>query len=342
MELILASRSAIRQRILRDARLPFRVLTGADAEPDPDPDECAASYVSRCAEAKARACAREHAAELDGDIILGCDQVVRFRGAILRKLTRFEDAADRLMALQEEPHALVNGLAFLRDGALVARRVCEVTLQLRPLPRELIEAYLRRERPLSSVACYFLEGEGIKLMSRLDGDIFSALGLPVRDVTDLLLELGFPIFPRPGAQVILILEDEAPRVTAMRAVLKELAPEAELVIVGSAPEARAWLAERGDAPSLISLDHDLIAPPGSGLELGTGRDVAETLAQRPPVCPVIVHSANPYGAQGMMTTLEMAGWSATRVVPHSDLAWIASDWRAEVAALLSAPEGGAA
>ena len=194
MDLVLASNSAIRQKILTDAGIAFRHLTGDGPEPDPQPGESAEDYVVRCAEAKAVACWSKHGAQLGEAIVLGCDQVVRFRGQILRKVSTRLDAVNRLMAFQTSPHELINGLVLLADGTAVLRHVGQVTLTVRQLSRPQVERYVEREQPLASVACYFLEGEGIKLIQQLDGDYHSALGLNVRLVLDFLLQHGVDPF----------------------------------------------------------------------------------------------------------------------------------------------------
>lgn len=114
----------------------------------------------------------------------------------------------------------------------------------------------------------------------------------------------------------------------MRRALAELLPQFNTVIFDHAGEMLKWL--EGNLPYvvLISLDHDLIAPPGH--EFGTGRDVADELAKWPCVCPVIVHTSNIQAAPGMVRVLRAAGWVCSFVSPRDDLAWIATEWRDEV------------
>jgi septum formation protein len=196
MKLILASESSIRKKILRDARIPFRCLIGAGEEPSPKDGERAEDYVLRAAEAKALNCWDSHneSAKLSGEIILGCDQVVRFRGQILRKVQSLDKAIERLLAFSEEKHELVNGLVAVENGQVTVRRHEVVRLKVRSLDRSQVKKYIEREKPLSSVACYFLEGEGIKLIDSFEGNFFTALGLPVLAVSDLLLSRGMSLF----------------------------------------------------------------------------------------------------------------------------------------------------
>ena len=72
---------------------------------------------------------------------------------------------------------------------------------------------------------------------------------------------------------------------------------------------------------------------------GTGRDVADFLAQRAPVCPVIIHTSNQMARAGMELALKDSGWNVTRVFPSADLDWIRTEWMREVNALTQLRKG---
>jgi septum formation protein len=195
MDLVLASSSSIRKQLLRAAGLPFLSLLGDADEPAPSSGEAAEDYVMRCAEAKARGALRCHRERLDEALIIGCDQVVRFEGRILRKVDRASQAIARLVALQAAPHELVGGLAIIDQAGAIRRRSHSIVrVALRSLSTAQVSRYVTREMPLSSVACYYLEGEGFKLIERLDGDYHSALGLPLSDIISTLAETGHALF----------------------------------------------------------------------------------------------------------------------------------------------------
>ena len=71
-----------------------------------------------------------------------------------------------------------------------------------------------------------------------------------------------------------------------------------------------------------------LRPDGAGgcIDLGTGREVADYLATREPVCPVIIHTSNTVAEVGMRMTLQESGWRTKRVIPFDDVQWIATDW----------------
>lgn len=77
------------------------------------------------------------------------------------------------------------------------------------------------------------------------------------------------------------------------------------------------------------MDHDL-GPNrqrnGEVFDPGTGRDVVDSLVQKTPICPVIVHTSNGDCAPGMMFALEYACWTKHRVVPYDGHAWIDQVW----------------
>ena len=136
---------------------------------------------------------------------------------------------------------------------------------------------------------------------------------------------------------IAILDDEERRCVAMREVVSQLAPGAELHFFDNAPDMIEWLKGELSSLALISLDHDL-GPnrerDGEVFDPGNGRDVVECLCTCQPVCPVLVHSSNSPAAQGMCFALENAGWHNQRVFPFDDVEWIASEWHDAVAGKL--------
>lgn len=194
--LVLASTSSIRKKILTDAGLSYRCLPGPNDEPGPKTGESAADYVLRAAQFKALdAWQHWHLKEdLRDALIVGSDQVVEFQSEILRKVQTLDQAIDRLLSLQAAPHALVNGLAMVLNGELVHSQNARVELTMRPLPRSQVKAYIDAERPLSSVACYYLEGQGIKLIQSLQGSFFAALGLPLMPILDQLTAGGYKLY----------------------------------------------------------------------------------------------------------------------------------------------------
>jgi hypothetical protein len=136
-----------------------------------------------------------------------------------------------------------------------------------------------------------------------------------------------------GRDAVLMLEDDAERVGRFTAALRRADPSLRLVVWRSARRMLGELADLLPSARLISLDHDLdpdITAPG---DPGDGLDVAKWLADRPPACPVIVHTSNGVRGDAMMGELELGGWTRRRVLPLGD-DWIEVDWYRVVRRLL--------
>lgn len=127
---------------------------------------------------------------------------------------------------------------------------------------------------------------------------------------------------------ILILEDDAERRRVMGECLSDRFPQYGVRFFVDAPSMIAYLqAETGPEILLISLDHDLEPTEESrSTDPGTGRDIADCLAARRPMCPVIVHTTNAPAGDGMQLLLEESGWVTIRVVPYDAERWIGETW----------------
>ncbi len=131
------------------------------------------------------------------------------------------------------------------------------------------------------------------------------------------------------AMKIVILEDNSDRQAAMRACLADRFSQYDAHFFDNPAEMIAFLSEHLSDTVAISLDHDLDlipGPDGRCIDPGTGREVADFLAQNKPTCPVILHTTNSVAAVGMETVLRDAGWKTRRVVPFDDMRWIETDW----------------
>lgn len=131
------------------------------------------------------------------------------------------------------------------------------------------------------------------------------------------------------AMKIVVLEDNLDRQRAMRECLADRFPMYEQHFFATAADMIRFLEQSLEETLVIALDHDLELQPGpngSWIDPGTGRDVADFLTRREPVCPVIIHTTNTPAAAGMELTLSDAGWRTARVIPFDDLTWIATDW----------------
>jgi hypothetical protein len=128
---------------------------------------------------------------------------------------------------------------------------------------------------------------------------------------------------------IVILEDNAERIGAMRYCLEDRFHTYETRFFDSATEMIQYLEAHWTEIIVICLDHDLElkpTPDGGLVDPGTGRDVVNYLATKSPVCPVIIHSSNSAAVAGMERVLHEAQWQTRRIIPFNDLEWIHQDW----------------
>ena len=193
--LILASSSKVRARLLEAAGLAFTVQPpGLDEHVMRQAVGGSTGALSPqdIAEVLARAKA-EAVSELVRDaFVIGADQVLAFGGRILAKPESMEAARKELLDLSGKSHSLHSAVALATNGGTVWAHSESSTLVMRELTPQFIGRYLAAagEEVLSSVGAYQLEGLGIQLFEKIDGDYFSILGLPLLPLLDALRREG--------------------------------------------------------------------------------------------------------------------------------------------------------
>ncbi len=193
--LVLASASHVRQRLLAAAGLEFDVVpAGVDEASIRDAllDGGNAVDPQDVAEVLARAKADDVAGRRSDRVIIAADQVLAFDGQILSKPADVAEARANLLALSGHMHELHSAVVVVDRAGEAWAHVDTAHVLLRRLSPEFIGRYLARTGTtvLSSVGCYELEGLGIHLIDRLEGDYFTVLGLPLLAVLDRLRDIG--------------------------------------------------------------------------------------------------------------------------------------------------------
>ncbi len=116
-----------------------------------------------------------------GRFVVGADQTLALRRELFSKPAGRAQAAEQLRALAGGSHELHSAVAVARDGKILFERVSVARMTMRQLGEAEIDAYLDEagEAVTTSVGAYQLEGLGVHLFERIEGDHFTILGLPL-------------------------------------------------------------------------------------------------------------------------------------------------------------------
>lgn len=190
--LVLASKSDIRGKILAAAGLRFGIRP---AQIDERAVEAKAGSLDAAAAAAllARAKADAVAATQAGHLVLGADQTLALGTERFSKPTDRAEAARQLRALRGKTHALHSALALVCDGKVLFEMVDTAQLTMRDFSDRFLDDYLDMagDTALASVGGYQLEGIGIHLFEKVEGDYFTILGLPLLPLLAYLRQSGF-------------------------------------------------------------------------------------------------------------------------------------------------------
>ena len=179
-QLILASQSRARQMLLTNAGIAFEAVPA-------DIDERAVQQASGLTAPSdiAALLAREKALWVSSrqvsKYVIGADQTLALGKRLFSKPAGRAQAAEQLRALAGRAHELHSAIAVARDGKILFAEIAIARMTMRPLDEAGIDAYLDAagEAVTSSVGAYQLEGLGVHLFERIEGDHFTILGLPL-------------------------------------------------------------------------------------------------------------------------------------------------------------------
>jgi septum formation protein len=178
--LILASQSRARQMLLADAGLTFETVP-AEIDERAIQQASGLSAPADIAALLAREKSLFVSTRRSGRYVIGADQTLALGKQLLSKPAGRAQAAEQLHALAGKSHELYSAVAVARDGKILFEKVAIARMTMRPLTETEIDAYLDAAGAAvtSSVGAYQLEGLGVHLFDRIEGDHFTILGLPL-------------------------------------------------------------------------------------------------------------------------------------------------------------------
>jgi septum formation protein len=192
-EIILASGSPHRRTLVRNAGLEFsmakpdideRAVEAALAGSGATPEDVAAVL----AEAKAVAVSERHPDAL----VIGSDQTLSLGDELLHKVADMEAARRQLLRLSGRMHQLSSAVVLAGQGEAIWRHTSVAHMTMRKLDPAAIGRYLSDvgDAALGSVGCYQIEGRGIRLFEKIEGDFFTIVGLPLLPLLAALRDKG--------------------------------------------------------------------------------------------------------------------------------------------------------
>ncbi len=190
--IVLASTSGVRRKLLTDAGVSFEAVA-------PGVDEAAAK-ASLLAEGVRPREVADALAELKAvrvsarrpELVVGSDSVLELDGELFDKAADASEARAHLLRLRGRTHLLHAAVVAARGGAPVWREVKTARMTVRPFSDAFLDRYMAQagEALTTSVGAYWYEALGVQLFSRVEGDHFAVLGLPMLGLLDLLRRHG--------------------------------------------------------------------------------------------------------------------------------------------------------
>lgn len=186
MSIILASQSPRRRELMELMGLEFTVRA-ADIDETMDIHKDPSQEVARVSRMKALAVNAGQE-----DIVVAADTIVVCEGKILGKPHVEEKAEEMLTLLSGREHEVMTGYT-VRQGERLVTRVEVSRIHFRELLPEEIRAYVKTGEPLDKAGAYGIQGKAGLFVSRLEGDYYNVMGLPVCALTQSLREFGVKI-----------------------------------------------------------------------------------------------------------------------------------------------------
>ena len=192
LSIILASKSKVREKILKDNNLLYQVIP-SNIDEDPVKDSliqigASPETVSKnLAELKANKVSQVN----EGKMVLGADSLIDLENKIISKPKNREEALKILQKLNGKTHYLISSVCISKDGSMVWNFTDKAMLKMKDFSEEQLKNYLSKisDDKLYAYNVYQIEGEGINLFSEIKGDKDTIMGLPVKKILEYLKNL---------------------------------------------------------------------------------------------------------------------------------------------------------
>ena len=191
-QLILASKSRVRKKILEENKITCKVepsYIDEDSIKESLFKENATPMIisKNLAELKANKISQKFINEL----VLGADSVIDLNGKIISKPNNRDEALKTLQRLNGKTHNLISSVCISRDGSMIWNHTDKASLTMKNMSLLELETYLSKisDEALYAYNVYQIEGEGKNLFSKIEGDKNTIMGLPIREIKEYLSRL---------------------------------------------------------------------------------------------------------------------------------------------------------
>jgi septum formation protein len=188
-EIILASKSGVRKKILEENNIQFRVEpSNVDEDSVKESllkEKATSTIISKnLAELKANKISQKFTEE----IVLGADSVIDLDGEIISKPNDREEALEILKRMNGKTHQLISSVCISRGGSMIWNYTDKASLTMKNMTFLELENYLKKisDKDLYAYNVYQIEGEGRNLFSKIEGDEDTIMGLPVKKIKEYL------------------------------------------------------------------------------------------------------------------------------------------------------------
>ena len=188
-EIILASKSGVRKKILEDSGIICRVEpSNVDEESIKEnllKEKASPEVISKnLAELKANKISQKRTEEL----VLGADSIIDLKGRIISKPANRDEALKILQSLNGQTHQLISSVCISQNGSMIWNYTDKASLTMKQMKKDELISYLAKisDEALYAYNVYQIEGEGRSLFSKIDGDEDTIMGLPVKKIKEYL------------------------------------------------------------------------------------------------------------------------------------------------------------